>query len=148
MECKICGTECFRPGKFEGNSCQTRAEAIWEISAQGCDDETGDVSEVGVWFGLLNDLSDCENDVFGAKAAVVSEDDQGFVIVAVFGSSSEAVKAFEESEEDVSALYEGDSDIDQNDVKLERLHDSDSAYDEQYESRHEDREGLSNLETE
>jgi hypothetical protein len=101
--CDICKMWCQLPGKFEGNtSCQKRAEAIYEVARDGCDAETGSVTEDGVWFGLLNDLSDVENDVYGAKAAVIMEDDEGFVTVAVYDSAEEATAAFEDSEEDLA----------------------------------------------
>ncbi len=122
MICEICGTNCSKPSKFDSNSCQKRAEAIYDVARDGCDAETGSVTEDGVWFGLINDLSDHENDVYGAKAAVIMEDSEGAVTVAVYESAEEATAAFEESAEDLA-------DGNENDLKLERRYDNEQEID-------------------
>jgi hypothetical protein len=91
----------YGPGKF-----RTILDAyVWSVSLDGgCDDETGDVAETGVWYGLmrhgrtifrdhdphLESLNDDERQKLIACAGViVSEDSCGFVMVAYYDTDEE-----------------------------------------------------------
>lgn len=86
-------------GKFEGGLAID--PVAYDLSLNGCDNDCGDVSERGIWYGLLrgslapcatarldNELND-EECAFMANAAgcIVSENDQGFVNVLWFDKS-------------------------------------------------------------
>lgn len=94
--CDVCGTVggCFRPGKFEGNACYEQASRLYDIVLDGgADDECGSVAEDGVCYALVLDVEN-EATTFGARHALVVEDDRGFVSVETFETSTEARAEF------------------------------------------------------
>ena len=96
----------YGPGKFD-----TRLDAyIYDLSMNGCDDETGETETTG-WYGLLRglavdggmaDVSPAADLTRGERAylrkhkagAILSADAQGFVSVAYFASTRAMEKAW------------------------------------------------------
>lgn len=74
------------PGRF---GCRAD-ERAYRVSLDGCTEEVGNVSEIGVWFGLLR------FPLFGlAKAgAIIGEDDQGFVDVEFYNDPADLERAW------------------------------------------------------
>ena len=64
--------ETRQPGKFEGCANQDLAQALRELSLNGCDGELGDVQGFG-WYGLMLDIN-----LTWPKDYIVSEDNFGF----------------------------------------------------------------------
>jgi hypothetical protein len=98
----------YGPGKFN-----TILDAyVWSVSLDGgCDDETGDVTETGIWYGLmrhgrtifrdhdprLESLNEDEREKLTSSAGViVSEDSNGFVAVAYYSTDKELDAAWRE----------------------------------------------------
>lgn len=70
------------PGKFEGCYSQWLGEVLSNTMPN---DETGDVTETGLWIGLIRGKR---------KTYLVSEDSQGFVDYAIFDTLAEAEVEF------------------------------------------------------
>jgi hypothetical protein len=101
----------YGPGKFR-NSVD---EWAYQRTLDGTDSEIGDVSVYGFWAGIIRMDADQtarlqELGIGPAVAAVVHEDDQGFVNVFWFDTEAEAAKEFEKlakSIEEMEAQAEG-----------------------------------------
>jgi hypothetical protein len=95
------GIRAYGPGKFD-----TILDAyVYAVSLDGgCDDELGDVSENGRWYGVLRDgrsifrnhdpmletLNEAEQEMLTSSAGVIlSEDSQGFVSVDYYDTPEE-----------------------------------------------------------
>jgi hypothetical protein len=83
------------PGKFEGNESLAVSEELYRIVNEGfTDQEVGDVSTYGIWYGLIKKPSDSW--VSGGQTHlddttyIVSEDEQGFFGYTAYASSDEA----------------------------------------------------------
>lgn len=91
----------YGPGKFS-----TIVDAyVYDVSLNGgCDEETGDVSTIGRWYGLMRNgrtifkdhdpmletLNEAERDlILNSAGVIISEDDQGFVDVDYISSDEE-----------------------------------------------------------
>jgi hypothetical protein len=95
------------PGKFP----DAIAEALYEISLSGPDEETGDVTEKGIWYGLLTNilsaelveagLSEEEAEEISGQSFILSENEQGFVDYEQFNSDDEAMAQFREYEQEL-----------------------------------------------
>jgi hypothetical protein len=98
----------YGPGKFN-----TILDAyVWSVSLDGgCDDETGDVVETGVWYGMmrngrtifrdhdphLESLNDDEREKLTACAGVIlSEDSNGFVTITYYDTDEGLDNAWHE----------------------------------------------------
>lgn len=86
-------------GKFD----DSQDEMAYNAGLDGCDSETGDVSEYGVWYGLLRDFD-------GFAGVIISEDSQGFVSCAYYENSDDLSQDWQEIEEEVLLWYEPDPD--------------------------------------
>lgn len=99
MERKI--RVCNEPGKFEGELLI--AKPLYQLSLEGgCDEEVGDVAELGYWYGMLRGPFDCidevepgvpltkeEKEYLGRTAGVIIyENTQGFVSVVYYGDAA------------------------------------------------------------
>lgn len=98
----------YGPGKFH----TILDSYVWSVSLDGgCDDETGDVAEIGVWYGLmrngstifrdhdphLESLNDEEREKLTSCAGViVFEDSNGFVGVTYYTTDEELDAAWQE----------------------------------------------------
>jgi hypothetical protein len=98
----------YGPGKFS----TILDSYVYSVSLHGgCDDETGDVSETGAWYGLmrngrtifrdhdphLESLNDDEQEKLTSCAGViVSEDSNGFVTVAYCDTDEQLDDAWSE----------------------------------------------------
>lgn len=94
----------YGPGKFN----TILDSIVYQLTLDGCDEETGSVSETGIWYGLLQgslkeSLNPGESKELNAEelaflahkaGAIVSEDDQGFVSVEYYESSEEMESAW------------------------------------------------------
>ena len=106
--------EKLGPGKYSDNV----QRYLHELSLDGGADETGDVSTIG-WHASLVVLQDDERAQLAeaghgyenTAAAVVIEDEQGFITVETYGSEQEAQEAFQGYEKDY-AKFGGDEDPD------------------------------------
>jgi hypothetical protein len=95
------GIRAYGPGKFN-----TILDAyVYAVSLEGgCNDETGDVSETGRWYGLMRSgrsifrnhdpmlaaLNEAEHEMLTSSAGVIlSEDSQGFVSVDYYDTPKE-----------------------------------------------------------
>lgn len=88
------GFRMYGPGKFT-----TMLDAhIWDVSMDGCDDECGDVSTIGCWYGRMAgpfettdpDMTPAERNLLTKSVGViVSEDGNGFVSVDYFDTMAE-----------------------------------------------------------
>ncbi len=76
-----------RPGKFEGCADQRLGKVLY---AMGADEECGDVSEVGLWAGLIRGKRTEK------PSYIVTEDSQGFVDYETFATTEAAERAFAE----------------------------------------------------
>jgi hypothetical protein len=75
------------PGKFS----DPIAEKLWDLTMDSRqDDQCGDVSENGMWFGLLTNTR-----IPGAANAIVTEDDQGFVDYQTYYTPKKAREIFD-----------------------------------------------------
>lgn len=88
------------PGKFPDEL----AEALYQLSLDGPDEEIGSVQEMG-WYGLLLGVTPEEVGEYGEEAVeqmegaqdfIISEDSQGFVDYESFESSADARYRWEE----------------------------------------------------
>lgn len=96
------------PGKFEGGLVID--EYVYSLSVGGSvDEEAGDISEYGLWAGLMYGslldehsadefkLSNDEREFLKTRAgAIITEDDLGFVTVKYFEGPTELEEAWEE----------------------------------------------------
>jgi hypothetical protein len=116
-------------GKFDSDL----DAALYEITLDGPDEECGDVSEIGYWAGLLRDGAELARLVSTAKkgfrsyahitgrgavpdeeladlrrsaGVIVTEDDQGFVHVAMFRTKAELDKEWANCEHDAEEGYD------------------------------------------
>jgi hypothetical protein len=96
------------PGKFS----TILDSYVYSVSLDGgCDDETGDVAETGVWYGLmrhgrtifrdhdpqLESLNDDEQEkLTGCAGVIVSEDSSGFVAVVYYDTDEQLDQAWRE----------------------------------------------------
>lgn len=110
------------PGKFEGNAFPAVASFIHQRSMDGCDETCGTVEYGPGWHGLVH-LDYCdgddvialgwEPDVDAAPqsrpvAAIVAEDDRGFVDVTIYDSEDAALAGWAEVQEACDAAEDGD----------------------------------------
>ena len=88
------------PGKFPNDL----AEALYQISLDGPDEEMGSVDEMG-WYGLLLGITpeemgefgqDVVDEMEGAQNFILSEDSYGFVDYEAFESEADAKARWEE----------------------------------------------------
>jgi len=101
--------KCTEPGKFEGELLI--AKPLYQLSLDGgCDEEAGDVSENGCWYGLLRGpfdnideiepgvpLTKEEREFLGRIAgAIICETDTGFVYVSCYEDHAELERVWEE----------------------------------------------------
>jgi len=69
-------------GKFSDETC----EALYDLSLDGGPDEQcGDVSEIGEWYGLMVNTG-----IDGAEHAILFENGQGFVDYTVYDTEERA----------------------------------------------------------
>jgi len=117
----------YGPGKFN----TILDSLVYDLSLDGGpDEETGDVSETGTWYGLLRGSVEISADVLSVAGetltdsekaflsrqlgAILSENDQGFVSVEYFESAEElelswsvlSAEAYEADEADDATEYE------------------------------------------
>lgn len=82
------------PGKFEGNESQLMAQAVYQASLDGTDEELGDVDNFG-WYGLVK----------GKRYSfILSEDSQGFVTVN-YGTHAEMKAQWDKIEKAYDEFY-------------------------------------------
>jgi hypothetical protein len=87
-----------QPGKFEGEPLLT--EVLWIVVLEGgADEELGESESFGS-YALLTGLDGSElgGDIGDTKAAILSENSQGFVSGEYYDSAEEAREAWEEIE--------------------------------------------------
>lgn len=115
------GLRRYGPGKFD-----TMLDAyVYDLSLNGCDEETGE-SETTGWYGLLRGLlidepflectlTAAEVDYVRAHAAgaIVSEDSQGFVHVEYFDTAIALDRAWQECV-DATSTEDDESDEEEN----------------------------------
>ena len=107
-------------GKFEGGLYIDRY--AFDISLDGVDDEIGDISEQGVWYGKISRGTDTIYSLIKTKmeededtltpeeeeyladviGIIVSEDDQGFVNVDYYESDKDLKKDWDKIAEDMT----------------------------------------------
>lgn len=93
-------------GKFR-NACD---KYLYSLSLDGIDPTTGDVSTIG-WHATLVDLDGIDLLTFGRRhdaAALVVEDDRGFVNIHYYASYTDAREMFEAYEEEYIVFTEGE----------------------------------------
>lgn len=114
----------YGPGKFN----TVLDSVVYQLTSEGCDEETGSVSVTGVWYGLLRgalkeslypgskELNDEELAFLEAHkaGAIVSENDQGFVSVEYFKSAEEMNSAWSEIVSETETDDEDDEDEEPN----------------------------------
>lgn len=109
-------------GKFDSNL----DAALYELTLDGGDEETGDVSEMG-WYAVLlrggpsladelsdaNDISQEELDDLRASAGViVEENDQGFVSVSYYDTKKQLDEEWKTYEDDADEFWDASETID------------------------------------
>lgn len=107
----------YGPGKFN----LVIDAYVYDLLLDGCDDDCGDVSEHGVWYGRLNgpvkldgpfaDLTPGERSLLTTMAGcIVSEDSQGFVTVEYFTSKRALAAAWKDCENEINGDVVDDDD--------------------------------------
>lgn len=104
------------PGKFETSG--TLGQLLYAVSLDGADEEAGDVSEYGRWYGLLKGpftLRELKRDypaeyrqldrddiaaLRGSVGAIVSENEQGFVDIVMYEAHGRLKKDWKAVERD------------------------------------------------
>ena len=86
-----------RPGKYEGNSSQLKAEVLHKVSLDGLAGEFGDV-QYGGWFGLIIGTN---------NAWIVGEDNYGFFTIIREGKPAEIEARFV----DMETVYHYEQDL-------------------------------------
>jgi hypothetical protein len=106
------GIRSYGPGKFD-----TLIDSYaYDVTMDGVDEEAGDVSEHGVWYGLIRLdkqtrdhirdqveglLTDEESELLDESAAIIfSENEQGFVTAEWFDNKQEAEDEWADIEEE------------------------------------------------
>jgi hypothetical protein len=100
------------PGKFETSG--PKGELFYAMTMDGVDGESGDVTETGMWAGLLKGpfflgqlhedypkeyallTEDDKDEIAKAKGAIVTEDDKGFVELDLFTNGAEMSRAWDD----------------------------------------------------
>ena len=83
-------SKAYGPGKFS-----TYLDVyLHELVGNGCcDEETGDCSTQGIWYGLFRGNFE-HPQLFDVAGAIISENDQGFVSARTFQDSASLEKAW------------------------------------------------------
>jgi hypothetical protein len=89
----------MNPGKFQANKDEELAEELHQICNEGgCDDEIGDVQELG-WSGLITDYKN--------RHFVVEEDNEGFFTYHEYKTAAAARKEFQKRQVEYDLLESG-----------------------------------------
>jgi hypothetical protein len=117
----------YGPGKFN-----SKLDAyVYELSMTGCDDETGSVSECGIWYGRLNGpmtvdgpFSDCPPTAdlteserlalvdMATAGIIIAENDQGFVSVEYYTDKDDLERDWANALADTATGDDDDTDDD------------------------------------
>jgi hypothetical protein len=82
-------SKAYGPGKFD-----TYLDVyLWELSQDGCDEETGCSANDGAWYGLLNGPFEHQQ-LAGIAGAILYENGQGFVHARTFQDKTSLEKAW------------------------------------------------------
>lgn len=123
-QCELVAEHCADgPGKYQGNAFRAAASYVHALTMDGCDEECGTIDYGPGWHGLVRfDWRDAEDLILlgwerGADdppesrpvAAIVREDDRGFVDVAFYDSEDAALADWAEVQGECDAAEDDDA---------------------------------------
>ena len=98
------------PGKFPDEI----AEALYDLSMDGTDEQLGDVQETGIWYGRFSGVTPSELEERGVNVEgfpdemffVLTEDDQGFVDYEQYDTEEELDARWGQIENEIEEFYQ------------------------------------------